>query len=162
MFVRLTLVVVSMIVTSVVSQKVDFQTCASPLTFDDEVDAALHNASAHHTFSKANVGSLLGKTFMQYAQDGTLVSPFAEAMDALDKNAQCSYWISASGHGRVDIPFPLPQEEGKKWGIILPQVISMGTVTRLAIEKTWLTGQQEVGEYESNLSAHLRHTGALG
>ncbi|KAE9393190.1 hypothetical protein BT96DRAFT_1052407 [Gymnopus androsaceus JB14] len=27
----------------------------------------------------------------------------------------------------------------KKWGIILPQVITMGTVTRRAIEKTWLT-----------------------
>ncbi|KAJ8080550.1 DNA-directed DNA polymerase gamma mip1 [Marasmius tenuissimus] len=27
----------------------------------------------------------------------------------------------------------------KKWGIILPQVITMGTVTRRAIERTWLT-----------------------
>ena len=81
----------------------DFQTRASPLAFDDPADAALHNASAHHTFyklphkdgEKANVGSPLGKTFMKYAQDGTLASPFAEAMDALDMNAQCSYWISA-------------------------------------------------------------------
>ncbi|RPD69572.1 gamma DNA-directed DNA polymerase [Lentinus tigrinus ALCF2SS1-7] len=167
-----------------VPKKVEFQTRASPLTFDDAADAALHNASAHHTFyklphkdgEKANVGSPLGKTFMKYAQDGTLASPFEEAMDALDMNAQCSYWISArdrvmkqmvvwqdkdkddtSGHQRVDIGIPPPQEEGKKWGIILPQVISMGTVTRRAIEKTWLTASNaKKNRVGSELKAMVR------
>lgn len=37
------------------------------------------------------------------------------------------------GEDFVETPRP------KKWGIILPQVITMGTVTRRAIEKTWLT-----------------------
>ncbi|KAF5385731.1 hypothetical protein D9757_005495 [Collybiopsis confluens] len=31
------------------------------------------------------------------------------------------------------------EPRAKKWGIIIPQVITMGTVTRRAIEKTWLT-----------------------
>jgi hypothetical protein len=31
------------------------------------------------------------------------------------------------------------EDKDDKWGIILPQVVAMGTVTRSAIEKTWLT-----------------------
>ena len=31
------------------------------------------------------------------------------------------------------------EDKDDKWGIILPQVIAMATVTRRAIEKTWLT-----------------------
>ncbi|KAE9393189.1 DNA/RNA polymerase [Gymnopus androsaceus JB14] len=40
---------------------------------------------------------------------------------------------AALGLGFAETP------RAKKWGIILPQVITMGTVTRRAIEKTWLT-----------------------
>ncbi|KAI0690498.1 gamma DNA-directed DNA polymerase [Cerioporus squamosus] len=163
-----------------VPKKAEFQTRASPLTFDDPADVALHNATAHHTFyklphkdgEKANVGSPLGKTFMKYAQDGTLASPFKEASDALDMNAQCSYWISArdrvmkqmvvwqDGKGEstsLDIGIPPPQEKGKKWGIILPQVITMGTVTRRAIEKTWLTASNaKKNRVGSELKAMVR------
>ncbi|KAI0754102.1 gamma DNA-directed DNA polymerase [Daedaleopsis nitida] len=159
--------------------KADFQTRAIPLSLTNPADASLHNATAHYTFyklphkdgEKANVGSPLGKTFMQYAQDGTLASPFPEAKDALDMNAQCSYWISArdrvmkqmvvwqdKGQGKgPDIGIPAPAEEGKKWGVILPQVITMGTVTRRAIEKTWLTASNaKKNRVGSELKAMVR------
>ncbi|TBU23909.1 gamma DNA-directed DNA polymerase [Dichomitus squalens] len=155
--------------------KEPFETRASPLAFDDNVDPQLHNLTAHFNFYKlphkdgedANVGSPLGKTFMKYAQDGTLASPFEEAKDALDMNAQCSYWISSRDRvtkqmvvwqaDNLDIGVPRPVEPERKWGIILPQVITMGTVTRRAIEKTWLTAsnakQNRIG---SELKAMVR------
>ncbi|KZT69109.1 hypothetical protein DAEQUDRAFT_811569 [Daedalea quercina L-15889] len=135
-----------------------FETRAQALAFKLVADTSLQTMiSEGYTFYKlphkdgdeANVGNPLGKTFMKYAQDGTLTSPGDEAKDALDMNAQCSYWISARDRvlnqmvvwqdQRVKAGLPQPVEEGKKWGIILPQVITMGTVTRRAIEKTWLT-----------------------
>ncbi len=42
----------------------------------------------------ANVGSPLTKT-LNYAWDGTLTSQGDNAREALNMNAQCSYWISA-------------------------------------------------------------------
>lgn len=144
-----------------------FNTRSAALDFYDPADDHLAEASLrggfvfyklpHKDGDKANVGSPLAKTFMKYAQDGTLKSPGDEAKEALDMNAQCSYWISARDRilnqtvvwqeGQMDLGFPRPEArapiegEGvaRKWGIILPQVITMGTVTRRAIEKTWLT-----------------------
>ncbi|KAF8346232.1 hypothetical protein F5887DRAFT_1158536 [Amanita rubescens] len=92
----------------------------SSLTFSNPADLTLADLVLHHGFAfhklphkdgeKANVGSPLGKTFVKYAADGVLTSPGGEAED-----------------GRAD--------KDDKWGIILPQVITMGTVTRRAIEK---------------------------
>nr|VWP01298.1 Uncharacterized protein [Ganoderma boninense] len=158
-----------------VPQKEEFETRATPLKFTDKADLTLHNSTAHYTFYKlphkdgeaANVGSPLAKTFMKYAQDETLASPFEEAKNALDMNAQCSYWISARDRvmkqmvvwqdDKLDIGVPRPAEPGKKWGIILPQVITMGTVTRRAIEKTWLTASNaKKNRIGSELKAMVR------
>ncbi|KAI8974832.1 gamma DNA-directed DNA polymerase [Trametes punicea] len=160
-----------------VPNDVDFQTRATVLKFDDPADAVLHNMTAQGGFTfyklphkdgeKANVGSPLSKTFMKYAQDGTLASPFEEAKDALDMNAQCSYWISARDRvmkqmvvwqdDKVGIGIRRPAEPDKKWGMILPQVITMGTVTRRAIEKTWLTASNaKKNRVGSELKAMVR------
>ncbi|KAI0667216.1 gamma DNA-directed DNA polymerase [Trametes maxima] len=153
----------------------DFQTRATALTFNDAADAVLHSMVESFTFykvphkdgEKANVGSPLGKTFMKYAQDGTLASPFEEAKGALDMNAQCSYWISARDRVRQqtvvwqdaenDLGMARPTDAGKKWGVILPQIITMGTVTRRAIEKTWLTASNaKKNRVGSELKAMVR------
>ncbi|KAJ3910517.1 gamma DNA-directed DNA polymerase [Lentinula edodes] len=45
----------------------------------------------------------------------------------------------------------------KKWGIIVPQVITMGTVTRRAIERTWLTASNaKKNRVGSELKAMVR------
>jgi len=140
-----------------------FATRSQPLAFYDDNDKTLADMTegGNYQFYKLphkggeakNVGSPLSKTFMQHAQDGTLKSPGEEARQALDMNAQCSYWISARDrimnqmvvwqNGIRNLGFSPPQLDGpnnnNKWGIILPQVITMGAVTRRAIEKTWLT-----------------------
>ncbi|KAL5490571.1 MIP1 [Sanghuangporus weigelae] len=139
-----------------------YGTRSKPLSFYDPADAALQAAVLRDGYSfyklphkdgeSANVGNPFGKTFLKHAQDGTLASPGDDTKDALDMNAQCSYWISSRDRilnqmviwngQRVDLGVGEAQtskKAGEKVGMILPQVITMGAVTRRAIEKTWLT-----------------------
>ncbi|KAH6917674.1 gamma DNA-directed DNA polymerase [Coprinopsis sp. MPI-PUGE-AT-0042] len=158
---------------------------AKPVEFYDAEDEQLEEMRLcggfqfyklpHKDGEKANVGNPLGKTFMKYAEDGTLKSPGGEAKEALDLNAVCSYWISARdrimnqmvvwGDGKRTLGFPQdaygpPAEQGglnRKWGIIVPQVVTMGTVTRRAIEKTWLTASNaKKNRVGSELKAMVR------
>ncbi|KAI9450870.1 DNA polymerase family A-domain-containing protein [Lactarius psammicola] len=121
----------------------------------------------HKDGETANVGSPLAKTFIKYAQDGTLTSPGDEARSALDMNAQCSYWISARDRvlkqmvvwqrAGLDMGLSVGAAPGGKAGVILPQVITMGTVTRRAIERTWLTASNaKENRVGSELKAMVR------
>lgn len=164
-----------------VPSNANFNSCSIPLKFYDPADDSLAESSLHGGYvfyklphkdgEKANVGSPLSKTFMQYAQDGTLKSPGDEAKEALDMNAQCSYWISARDRilnqmvvwqntvNNMGFKQSLGEQGGNenKWGIILPQVITMGTVTRRAIEKTWLTASNaKKNRVGSELKAMVR------
>ncbi|KAF9560188.1 gamma DNA-directed DNA polymerase [Agrocybe pediades] len=136
-----------------------FKTRLSPVSFYDPEDSALAEAALsggylfyklpHKDGDKANVGNPLGKSFMNHVKNGTLKSPGDEAQEALDLSVHCSYWISARDRVRSqlviwqnperNLGLPEPTEGRKKQGVILPQVITMGAVTRRAIEKTWLT-----------------------
>ncbi|TIA90529.1 hypothetical protein E3P99_01484 [Wallemia hederae] len=94
-----------------------------------------------------NVGNLLSKGFIHALESGVLSSEDNTAHAAMSLNAQCSYWISArervtkqfavyDGMSGLDMGF----DDGENSrGMILPEVITMGTITRRAIEKTWLT-----------------------
>jgi hypothetical protein len=123
------------------------------LTFSNPADSTLAHLELHgfafHKLlqkdgEKANVESPLNKTFVKYAADGVLTSPGGEAKEALELNALCSYWMSSRDRimnqmvvweGGQKLGF---KDKDDKWGIVLPQVISIGTVTRQANEKTWL------------------------
>ena len=157
----------------------EFNTRSKPLKFHDPADDRLRDAQLqdgykffklpHEHGEEANVGSPLSKMFMKYAQDQTLTSnsPGDTAKEALEMNAQCSYWISSRDRilkqyvvwqdkeKGVDLGFE--SKEGKKWGVIIPQVITMGTVTRRAIEKTWLTASNaKKNRVGSELKAMVR------
>ena len=129
-----------------------------PLVFEDLADVALKGDVAERNYSffklphkdgdEANVGSPLSKAFLSYAIDRTLASPNELAARALQMNAECSYWISArerimsqmvvrDAQGRLDLG--ITETGGHKWGMIVPQVVTMGTITRRAMERTWLT-----------------------
>ncbi|KIM69655.1 hypothetical protein SCLCIDRAFT_102640 [Scleroderma citrinum Foug A] len=166
-----------------VRKDAQFSTRLSPLDFFDNADQVLMEMVRgdylfyklpHKDGERANVGSPLGKTFVKYAQEGTLTSLGGEANDALDMNAQCSYWISARDRilnqmvvwqdDKVNIQIEdggtQPSDSShspSKWGMILPQVITMGTVTRRAIEKTWLTASNaKKNRVGSELKAMVR------
>lgn len=154
-----------------------YTTRQTPLDFHHPADEALQALVLHEGFTfyklphkdgdAANVGSPLTKTFVKYAQDGTLTSPGDDARGALDMNAQCSYWISARDRilkqmvvwqrQGLDMGMAVGDGPGSKAGIIIPQVITMGTVTRRAIERTWLTASNaKVNRVGSELKAMVR------
>ena len=98
----------------------------------------------HKDGPSARCASPLAKGYMQFFENGTLSSEYEYAKEALDMNASCSYWISA--RDRITSQMVVYQNElshaaqpGDDRGYILPQVIPMGTITRRAVENTWLT-----------------------
>lgn len=100
----------------------------------------------------ARCANPLAKGYLQYFEKGTLSSEYEYAKEALEMNASCSYWISA--RDRIMSQMVVYNKEipnaptlasasgvgrGNKVGFILPQIIPMGTITRRAVENTWLT-----------------------
>lgn len=144
-----------------------------PVKFTHAADMALQDDKDHVYFklphkdgSDSNVGSPLSKTFIPAFEDGTLSSEYPAAAAALEMNAQCSYWISArervmkqlvvwrSETHKRGFPEDSPHE---KHGMILPQVVTMGTVTRRAVESTWLAASNaKKNRLGSELKAMIR------
>lgn len=119
----------------------------------------------HAAGDDSNVGSPFSKNFVPFFEKGILQSEHPQekgrsaAKGALETNARCSYWIGVrdrvrkqmvvwDGEGNSQMQFPNGisgarqdslSEASRRKGIILPQIVPMGTVTRRAIEKTWLT-----------------------
>ncbi|KAI8968551.1 DNA polymerase family A-domain-containing protein [Mycotypha africana] len=102
----------------------------------------------HKDGESANCGNPLAKNYIASFEDKVLSSEYEAAREALELNAKSAYWISSrerilnqfvvwDTNSTVDMK--LPQREDGKYGIILPQMVTMGTVTRRAVEKTWLT-----------------------
>ena len=117
----------------------------------EEKNSTLRNDSKHIYFKlphkdgpTARCASPLAKGYLQFFESGTLSSKFTFAKEALEMNASCSYWISA--RDRIMSQMVVRQTDcdpslaGKtEQGFILPQIIPMGTITRRAVENTWLT-----------------------
>jgi DNA polymerase gamma 1 len=131
------------------------------LDFDEVADATLKEDDTaaylrlpHPDGEGNNVGSPLSKPFLKAFKDGILSSTYPVAAAAIAMNASCSYWTSArerisnqmvvwEGDAKVLAPTPDPAVPSSSLpftaGLILPQVTPMGTVTRRAVERTWLT-----------------------
>ncbi|KAM0787870.1 hypothetical protein ACM66B_003922 [Microbotryomycetes sp. NB124-2] len=128
-----------------------------PLDFTDVADSDLLDDTYEATYFKLphpdgegkNVGNPLSKPFLSAFEDGILTSEYPAAKDALALNASCSYWVSSrerimnqmvvwEGDAKKAAPKADGDDENAQ-GLILPQVIPMGTITRRAVEKTWLT-----------------------
>lgn len=139
----------------------------------EEKNPALREDSRHAYFKlphkdgpQARCTSPLAKGYMQYFERGTLSSQFALAKEALEMNASCSYWISARDRimsqmvvyeDEVKKTQPKRNESGTRPGFILPQLIPMGTITRRAVENTWLTASNaKENRVGSELKAMIR------
>lgn len=119
----------------------------------DEKDLNLRDDRKHMYFKlphkdglQARCASPLAKGYLQYFESGTLSSEYSYAKEALEMNASCSYWISARDRIMSQMVVYEGDAAGTKKttltediGFILPQVIPMGTITRRAVENTWLT-----------------------
>ncbi|NXE66319.1 DPOG1 polymerase, partial [Calcarius ornatus] len=101
-----------------------------------------------------NVGSPFAKDFLPQMEDGTLRAAVGRTHGtrALEINKMISFWRNA--HKRISSQMvvwlkkgELPRvvtrhpdyNEEESYGAILPQVVTAGTVTRRAVEPTWLT-----------------------
>lgn len=130
-----------------------------PVEFEEVADATLLDDAGAvyirlpHAEGDKNVGNPLSKSFVSAFDTGVLSSEYPAAAAALALNASCSYWASAKvrilnqmvvweGDAKVPAPAtiaPTDSTAASTQGLILPQVIPMGTVTRRAVERTWLT-----------------------
>jgi DNA polymerase gamma 1 len=132
-----------------------------PCDFDDVADASLKDDTEalfvklpHEDGEEKNVGSPLSKSFVGAFDVGVLSSEYPAAAAALAMNASCSYWASSKerivnqmvvweGDATKSAPTPAAiansSASTSTQGLILPQVTPMGTITRRAVERTWLT-----------------------
>ncbi|XP_042554436.1 DNA polymerase subunit gamma-1 [Dipodomys spectabilis] len=108
----------------------------------------------HKDGNSYNVGSPFAKDFLPKMEDGTLQAGPGRASGprALEINKMISFWRNAhkrissqmvvwlprSALPRAVTRHPGYDEEGR-YGAILPQLVTVGTITRRAVEPTWLT-----------------------
>lgn len=130
-------------------EEIQMQRC----TDFEEKDMVLRDDHSHAYFKlphkdgpTARCANPMAKSYMAYFEKGLLSSEFAYAKEALEMNASCSYWISARDRimsqmvvYQSDVTSGRKSKKQDELGFILPQVIPMGTVTRRAVENTWLT-----------------------
>jgi DNA polymerase gamma 1 len=115
-------------------------------------DAAnLYFKLPHKDGPQARCVNPLAKGYLSFFDKGVLSSEYAYAKEALEMNASCSYWISTRDRimGQMlvyadEAQVPPPETKKRRTiknsvGFILPQIIPMGTITRRAVENTWLT-----------------------
>ncbi|XP_036963110.1 DNA polymerase subunit gamma-1 [Acanthopagrus latus] len=108
----------------------------------------------HKDGNDNNVGSPFSKDFLSKMEDGTLRAGRSgtNATRALEINKMISFWRNAHKRissqmvlqlRKVELPRVVSRheefDEEAQYGAILPQVITAGTVTRRAVEPTWLT-----------------------
>lgn len=134
---------------------------AEPLVFELDENSEFYDPIASHDTEHVyfrvphpegegkNCGNPLSKNYLSAFEDGTLSSAYNDAKEILKLNAQCSYWVSA--RQRIKDQFviwnnsdnsligDISAPDGSKVGVILPQSVTMGTVTRRSVEATWMT-----------------------
>ncbi|XP_043084251.1 DNA polymerase subunit gamma-1 [Puntigrus tetrazona] len=108
----------------------------------------------HKDGNEHNVGSPFSKDFLSKMEDGTLQAGRGgtNATRALEINKMMSFWRNAQKRissqkvvwlRKAELPRTVRRhddfDEERQYGAILPQVITAGTVTRRAVEPTWLT-----------------------
>lgn len=114
-----------------------------PIEMLRDDDTALYFKLPHKDGPTARCTNPLAKSYLAYFDKGILSSEYSYAKEALDMNASCSYWISA--RARIISQMVVyesdknPDTADPDRGYIIPQIIPMGTITRRAVENTWLT-----------------------
>ncbi|KAK4143667.1 DNA polymerase family A-domain-containing protein [Dichotomopilus funicola] len=157
-----------------------------PIAALKEDKAHLYFKLPHKDGPTARCANPMAKSYLAYFEKGTLSSEYPYAKEALEMNASCSYWISARDRIKSQLvvyedtlPSSMAQQpnqeeaKGEKKdaetetdekadqeavrGYILPQIIPMGTITRRAVENTWLTASNaKKNRVGSELKAMVR------
>lgn len=135
----------------------------------------------HPEGSNKRSTAVMSKSYAKFFEKGILTSEYSYAQEILDLNSTASYWMgnrarildqfvvygdsgsdSNSNSNSNSKPSFFPTKKESKthpeMGIILPKLVSMGTITRRATENTWLTAsnakQNRIGsELKSTIEA---------
>ncbi|OMJ15036.1 DNA polymerase gamma [Smittium culicis] len=102
----------------------------------------------HKDGENANCGNPLSKNYLSSIENNVLGSSFEISKEAIQMNTLTSYWVSV--RKRVIGQFVVPMNDKLKsehtssiksdhLGMILPQLVPMGTITRRGVEPTWAT-----------------------
>ncbi|KAH9249204.1 hypothetical protein BASA83_000673 [Batrachochytrium salamandrivorans] len=132
--------------------RLSFSSDPKDKTFDPIASFDTENAYfriPHANGEDHNCGNPLAKAYISAFERNILTSAFPDAQHILEQHAQCTYWISS--RSRINSQFvvwdklaqPLGysarSDKENKIGVILPQLIPMGTITRRAVEPLWMT-----------------------
>lgn len=102
----------------------------------------------HKDGVKNRVGNPLAKDFLNKFSENVLSGDGGDAVKIIDNARMLSYWRNNRDriHNQMavwlDKENSLPanlMKEGNKYGAIIPQVVVCGTLTRRAMEPTWMT-----------------------
>jgi len=128
----------------------------SELCEDVDIPGAYFFKLPHKNGPNYNVGNPLGKDFMAKMEDGTLSSLDNNLANLLiKKSLSLSYW--KNNQKRIRGQMTVAREGSDDLGAILPRVIVCGTVTRRAVEPTWLTASnQDTTRVGSELKAMIQ------
>lgn len=129
---------------------------------DVDIPGAYFIRLPHKHGSNFNVGNPLSKDFVSKMEDGTL-SSFDNNLAhlLLSHSSSLSYWKNnhkrIKGQMVVSLDDKQPDGSPSQIGAILPRVIVAGTVTRRAVEPTWLTASnQDTTRIGSELKAMIQ------
>lgn len=129
---------------------------------DVEIPGAYFIRLPHKNGPSFNVGNPLGKDFVSKMEDGTLSSLDNKlASLLLNHSSSLSYWKNNHKRIKNQMVVTLGNESEnmhlESRGAILPRVIVSGTVTRRAVEPTWLTASnQDTTRIGSELKAMVQ------
>jgi len=100
-----------------------------------------------------NVGNPLGKEYLRFLENGNLTtySTRHEARLVLQISKALSYWKMSNK--RIYSQMVATIDKKRDYGALLPRVIVAGTVTRRAVEPTWLTASNA---YEDRVGSELK------
>ncbi|GAV03146.1 hypothetical protein RvY_13617 [Ramazzottius varieornatus] len=136
----------------------------------DVVPGCIFRRLTHHNGIEFNVGNPLAKDFLQYFESGILKASFGSASDVIKHSKMVTYWhnnkdrVESQLVGHLEIEH-LPDKIVKspdynddlRLGAILPRLTLMGTVTRRAVEATWMTASNaKPGRIGSELKAMIQ------
>ena len=126
----------------------------------------------HKNGPKYRVGNPLAKDFMNFVSEGGELASYKEelAEKLLKINMCLSYWRSSRGRifeqvkvdlDKNDLPEQVTNssefDPEDSYGVIIPSLVVAGTITRRAVEKTWLTASNaKVDRIGSELKCYIR------
>ena len=123
---------------------------------DVDIPGAYFIRLPHKNGANFNVGNPLGKDFIGKMEDGTLSSFDNNLANLLLRHSlSLSYWKNNQKRIKSQMVVRLAGEQDQ--GAILPRVVVAGTVTRRAVEPTWLTASnQDTTRIGSELKAMIQ------